>query len=61
MVVIIFSSRTVTVEKGELAFSFGSLIADVGGVLGLFIGFNFLQGGELLFIGVKMIFNRYAS
>ena len=30
-------------EKEEEAFSFESLVADVGGVLGLFIGFNFLE------------------
>ena len=33
--------------KEEYAFSFSSLIADVGGVLGLFIGLNFLQICEL--------------
>ena len=30
-------------EKEEEAFSFESLVADVGGILGLFIGFNFLE------------------
>ena len=30
-------------EKEEEAFSFESLVADVGGGLGLFIGFNFLE------------------
>ena len=38
-----FVSDNVLVLKEEEAFSFGSLVADVGGVLGLFIGFNFLE------------------
>ena len=38
-----FASDTVTVKREEEAFSFGSLVADCGGVLGLFIGFNFLM------------------
>ena len=36
-------SAPVQVLKEEEAFSFGSLVADCGGVLGLFIGFNFLM------------------
>ena len=36
-------SSPVQVLKEEEAFSFGSLVADCGGVLGLFIGFNFLM------------------
>ena len=41
----IFTSDTVQVQREEEAFSFGSLVADIGGVLGLFIGFNFLTNG----------------
>ena len=37
------SPDTVQVLKEEEAHSFSSLVADVGGVLGLFIGFNFLM------------------
>ena len=33
---------SVLVLKEEEAFTFGSLVADCGGVLGLFIGFNFM-------------------
>ena len=40
---IAFASDTVLVKKEEEAFSFVSLVADCGGVLGLFIGFNFLM------------------
>ena len=39
----LFASSSILMEKEEQAFSFESLVADVGGVLGLFIGFNFLQ------------------
>ena len=42
MLWLIYSSP-VQVLKEEEAFSFGSLVADCGGVLGLFIGFNFLM------------------
>ena len=37
-----FTSNTVIVLREEEAYSFLSLVADCGGVLGLFIGFNFL-------------------
>ena len=37
------SSKTVEVLKEELAYLFISLVADIGGVLGLFIGFNFIM------------------
>ena len=39
----LFLSDTVQVMKEEMAFPFGSLVADCGGILGLFIGFNFLM------------------
>ena len=39
----VFASSSILMEKEEQAFSFESLVADVGGVLGLFIGFNFLE------------------
>ena len=38
-----FQSNIVEVHKEELAYPTISLVADVGGVLGLFIGFNFLM------------------
>ena len=43
---IMLSSSTVILEREEKAFSFQSLVADVGGVLGLFIGFSFLGLAE---------------
>ena len=38
-----FTTNIVEVHREVEAFSFDSLVADVGGVLGLFIGFNFLM------------------
>ena len=38
-----FGSDSIQVMREEEAFSFGSLVADCGGVLGLFIGFNFIM------------------
>ena len=45
-------SDNVLVLKEEEAFSFGSFVADCGGVLGLFVGFNFLMvwGGMWKFL-----------
>ena len=49
-ITIMFSSSSVTVEKEEKAFTFGSFVADVGGVLGLFIGFSFISLWEFSFV-----------
>ena len=43
---IMFSSSSVTLAREEYAFSFSSLLGDVGGVLGIFIGFNFLSNDK---------------
>ena len=40
---IVFQSPTVSIVKEEDAYSLESFVADMGGVLGLFVGFNFLQ------------------
>ena len=50
---ILFASKSVQVLKEEEAFSFGSLVADCGGVLGLFIGFNFMMVWDLARWSVK--------
>ena len=47
---IMFESPTILLEKEVLAYSFGTFVADCGGVLGLFIGFNFLMIWDLLFL-----------
>ena len=52
------SPDTVQVLKEEEAHSFSSLVADVGGVLGLFIGFNFLMLWDWIVWGVQKIHNN---
>ena len=56
---LIFGRGTITVAKEELIYPFTSFIAEVGGCLGLFLGFSFLMGLDLLketFIKLKMRF-----
>ena len=48
-----FTSATLSVEKEEMEFSFNDLVADCGGVLGLFIGFNFLMVWDFIFFIIK--------
>ena len=50
---IIFATASVQVLREEEAFTFGSLVADCGGVLGLFIGFNFMMVWDLARWSVK--------
>ena len=54
----IFASDTIQVEKEEEAFPFISLVADCGGILGLFIGFNFLMVWDWLFNIIIRITNK---
>ena len=53
MLSLMFTSATVSVEKEEMEFSFEDLVADCGGVLGLFIGFNFLMVWDFIFFIIK--------
>ena len=41
-----YISDSVQILREEEAFSFESLVADCGGALGLFVGFNFLMAWE---------------
>ena len=43
-----FGSSQVQVEAEEEAASLSSLVADCGGTLGLFIGFNFMMFWDLI-------------
>ena len=43
-----FDSSNILTETEELAYSLSSLVADCGGVLGLFVGFNFLMIWDFL-------------
>ena len=58
-----FSSDTILVRKEEEAFPFASLVADCGGILGLFVGFNFLMIWEwmmdLLLIIVHKVIKKH--
>ena len=56
----VFTSDTVQVQREEEAFSFGSLVADIGGVLGLFMGFNFLMAWDLMMTAFRRVY-CYAS
>ena len=47
-VTFIFGSEKVLVQREQLAFPFQSLVADCGGILGLFVGFNFLMLWDLV-------------
>ena len=51
-----FASDTIQILREEEAYSFLSLVADCGGVLGLFIGFNFLMIWDWLFIVLTSCF-----
>lgn len=48
--VIMFASPNLLTEKEEPAYPLGSLVADCGGVLGMFVGFNFLMVWDFLSI-----------
>ena len=50
-----YTTDTIEVLKEEEAYSFASLVADIGGVLGLFIGFNFLMIWDWIVWGVKQL------
>ena len=47
---ISFSSSKITVEKEVVSYSYLSFVADCGGLLGLFIGFNFVMFWDLIVI-----------
>ena len=50
-----FASNTVTVYREEEAYSLLSLVSDCGGLLGLFIGFNFLMLWDSVVWALKKI------
>ena len=56
-----FTTNSVKVLREEEEYPFASLIADVGGVLGLFIGFNFLMVWELIIWCCKRMYNHYLN
>ena len=50
-----FDSPVISTEQEVKAYSFGSLIADFGGLLGLFVGFNFLMIWDCILYGLKCL------
>ena len=48
---IMFGSEKVQVEEEQLTFTGTDLLADFGGILGLFIGFNFI-----IIVDINVIF-----
>ena len=50
-----FASPTMTTEQEEMAYSFQTLIADFGGILGLFVGFNFLMIWDGVVLALKCL------
>ena len=57
-----FWSPSIQVLKEEEAYSFLSLVSDCGGVLGLFVGFNFLMVFNFLdyiFLYCKTLYSKY--
>ena len=50
-----FGSNTITVYREEEAYSLLSLVSDCGGLLGLFIGFNFLMFWDSVVWALKKI------
>ena len=53
---LVFSTNTLEVIKEEPAFPITSFVADCGGVLGLFIGFNFIMVFDWIVWAAKMAF-----
>ena len=61
-ITLVYSEDYVEVLKEEEAYSFLSLVADCGGILGLFIGFNFLMVWDWIIIAFSMIpFKSYTA
>ena len=56
-----FASNKIEVIEEVEAYPALSLVADVGGVLGLFIGFNFLMVLDWIMCGVNKFWRRTTS
>ena len=52
---ILFDRPSITTETEEEAYSFGYLVADCGGVMGLFVGFNFLMIWDLVHLWLRTL------
>ena len=45
---VMFGQRIITVDKEVFIYPFNSFIAEIGGSLGLFLGFSFLMGLDMI-------------
>ena len=52
---VLWSTQALSIEKEELAYPFITLLADFGGILGLFIGFNFLMIWDIIVFVIDKI------
>ena len=55
MIRVLFSNPTLFIEIEEVAYPLMTLLADFGGVLGLFIGFNFLMIWDVIVFVIEKI------
>ena len=53
------SSESIEVQREQLVYPFQSFVADCGGVLGLFIGFNFLMIWDWTITAVSSFKQKY--
>ena len=56
-----FAGHTILTEQEEWSYSFGSLVADLGGLLGLFVGFNFMQLWDLVLLALTFVRRPHPS
>ena len=52
---LMYASASIEVLKEEEAYSFLSLVADCGGTLGLFIGFNFFMIWDWMIVAFRTL------
>ena len=56
-----FTNEKILIRKEVEVFPFISLVADCGGILGLFLGFNFLMIWEWIFASIVFFVNRFVK
>ena len=57
MLEIFYATRNVIIEKEEFSFPLTSLVSECCGILGMFIGFNFLMIWDFLVVFLYKISN----
>lgn len=56
-----YSSMSLTVKEQSILYPFSSLFGDIGGSLGLFIGFSLLTFGETIIDFSKYFFSYFSK